>query len=408
MTFLDRWRYKYADRAGSLVASEIRALFEATERENVISLAGGMPHLRGLPFDEMGEKLHTMLKEHGEEMWQYGSAQGDLRLRNLVLEISALEAVQAQANNVIITSGAQQGLDYITRIFVNPGDVVLAEAPNYVGALGVFRSYQADVRNVAVDENGIVPELLEQQLKLLDRIGARVKFLYTVPNFHNPSGITLSTERRPVILDICKRYEILLVEDNPYGLLAFNGQINPTIYSYDYDPQLGYAPNVVYLGSFSKVMAPGFRVGWMIAPDGIKEKLILSAESAILCPSNAAQWTLVAYMQNFDWKGQIANFRQVYKQRHDTMVQALQEYLPQCTFNDPAGGFYIWLQVPDHINTKAIQQECLEAGVAYVPGRGFYATGEGDNYMRLSFCFPTPEHIVEGIKRLAGVVNKYL
>jgi DNA-binding transcriptional MocR family regulator len=405
---LDPWRYRYADRASALVASEIRALFEASNDPNVVSLAGGMPHLASMPFKEISEVVAKMMTEQGEEMWQYGSAQGNPRLRELVLDISGIESVKADPDNVVITSGSQQALDYITRIFINPGDVILAEAPNYVGALGVFRSYQAEIQNVIMDENGIIPDLLEHQLELLDRVGKRVKFLYTVPNFHNPAGVTLAVERRPKVLEICKKYGILVLEDNPYGLLSFDSTIYPSIYSYDYDETLEYAPNVVYLGSFSKIMAPGFRVGWMVCPEGIKNKLVLSAESAMLCPSNASQMTLIAYMENFDWKEQIRKYRAIYKERHDAMVDALAEFLPQCEYDDPKGGFYIWLKVPEGINTKTIQHESLKAGIAYVPGRGFYATGEGDDRMRISFCFPTPEHIREGVKRLAGVINKHL
>jgi DNA-binding transcriptional MocR family regulator len=406
--FLDPWRYKYADRSHSLVASEIRALFEASNRPEVISLAGGMPQLRSMPFKEISEVIADVITEKGEMMWQYGSAQGNYRLRELVLDISALEGVTATPDNVVITSGSQQALDYITRIFINPGDVILAEAPNYVGALGVFRSFQAEVANVAIDDLGLVPDKFEKQLKRLDQIGKRVKFLYTVPNFHNPSGVTLANERRPKVLEICKKYDVLIVEDNPYGLLSFDGDIHLSLYSYDYDAELGYAPNVVYLGSFSKIMAPGFRVGWSVVPKGIKEKLVLSSESAILCPSNASQMTLIAYLENFDWKKQIETYRNIYKERHDAMVEAIRKYLPYCDFHDPSGGFYIWLKVPEHINTKHIQAECIEAGVAYVPGRGFFATGEGDDYMRLSFCFPTPAHITEGVRRLATVLDKYV
>ncbi|MDR0950362.1 MAG: PLP-dependent aminotransferase family protein [Candidatus Ancillula sp.] len=404
---LDPWRHRYADRASFLKSSEIRALFAVATRPEIVSLAGGMPYLDGMPFKEMGEKVKELIETRGTEMWQYGAAQGFERLRELVLDICGLEGVKSTKENVVITSGSQQALDYITRIFINPGDVVLAEAPNYVGALGVFRSYQARVQNVKIDKDGIIPEKFEQLLERLDRAGERVKFLYTVPNFHNPAGVTMSEERRPKILEICKKYGILIVEDNPYGLLSFDGSVLPSIYSYDYDSKLGFAPNVVYLGSFSKIMAPGFRVGWMVAPNGIRDKLVLSSESAILCPSNASQMTLVTYLENFDWKKQIRKFREIYKERHSAMVEALGKYLPNCTYNDPTGGFYIWLKVPEGINTKAIQNECLDAGVAYVPGRGFYADGKGDDHMRLSFCFPTPEQITEGIKRLSTVINKY-
>lgn len=405
---LDPWRYEYADRANALVASEIRALFSVAENPDIISLAGGMPYLDGMPFADIAKKIEDKIVKSGKTMWQYGNAQGDYRLRELILDISGIEGVKSSPDNVVVTSGAQQALDYITRIFINPGDVIISEAPNYVGALGVFRSYQAHIMNVMMDRDGIIPEKLEELLEKCDRVGERVKFLYTVPNFHNPAGVTLSNERRPKILEICKKYQILIVEDNPYGLLSFDGKTIPSIYSYDYNSELGYAQNVVYLGSFSKIMAPGFRVGWMIAPKGIREKLVLSAESAILCPSNASQFTLVTYLENFNWKEQIDNFREIYRERHKAMVDALNKYLPTCSFNNPKGGFYIWLKIPEHINTKKIQNECLKEGVAYVPGRGFFATGEGDEYMRLSFCFPNPQEIEEGIKRLATVINRYL
>lgn len=403
--FLDPWRFDYADRAGFLVASEIRALFSVADNPDIVSFAGGMPYLEGMPFEEIADKVRERIVSDGKKMWQYGSAQGHDRLRELVLEISGIEDVKASKDNVVITSGSQQALDYITRIFINPGDVILAEAPNYVGALGVFRSYQARVENVLIDENGIIPAELIKLIERLDRVGERVKFLYTVPNFHNPAGVTLSVERRKEVLSICQKYRILIVEDNPYGLLSFDGTILPSIYSFDYDKNKNYAPNVVYLGSFSKIMAPGFRVGWMVAPNGILDKLILSSESAILCPSNASQYTLETYLDNFDWKGQIDAFRLIYKSRHDTMVRELRHKLKTCSFNDPKGGFYIWLELPDNVNSKEIQQECLDAGVAYVPGRGFYATGEGDNAMRLSFCFPSEEDIVVGVDRLAKVIN---
>ena len=397
----DPWYGSYAERAEEMRASEIRALFAVASRPEVVSLAGGMPYLDGLPFEQLGEAVKRMLVDQGTTMLQYGSAQGDEHLRELICDIVRLEGIQAHADDIVVTSGSQQGLDLIARIFCDPHDVVLAEAPNYVGALGVFRSYQVDVVNVPLDANGLVPEELERVLQEQERAGKRVKLLYTVPNFQNPAGVTMSEERRPRVLEIARRHHVLVLEDNPYGLLSFDGALHPALRSLDTD-------GVVYLGSFSKIMAPGFRVGWMIAPLGIREKLVLANESAVLCPSNASQMTLSAYLDGFDWKSQIASFRDIYRERRDAMVGALEEMCPSCTWNVPTGGFYVWLGLPTGLDSRAMLPRAVTARVAYVAGTAFYANGEGTDHMRLSFCYPTPERIREGIRRLAGVIENEL
>ncbi|MCI1901335.1 MAG: PLP-dependent aminotransferase family protein [Bifidobacteriaceae bacterium] len=396
----DPWFGMYADRAEVMRASEIRALFAVASRPEVVSLAGGMPYLEKMPFDDLSELLAKMLRDKGDVAWQYGSAQGDDHLRELVLQITALEGItDAQPDDVVITNGSQSGLDLITRIMCNPGDVVLAEAPNYVGALGVFQSFQVDVENVPLDADGLIPEAFEQAIIEQKKLGKKVKFLYTVPNFHNPAGVTMSVERRPKILDIAKRHHVLIVEDNPYGLLGFNGQTYPALRSMDAD-------QVVYLSSFSKIIAPGMRVAWMIAPPAIRHKLVLANESAILCPSNMSQMTISTYLDNFDWKKQINEYRGMYRERCDAMDSALHEYLPYCEWNKPKGGFYIWLKIPDGLDARAMLPRAITARVAYVSGTAFYTNGEGTHHMRLSFCYPTPERIREGIRRLAGVMDE--
>lgn len=397
-TRLDSWIGSYADRTHGMRASEIRALFAVANRPEVVSLAGGMPNLAGLPLDAIAETTQRLLATRGTTALQYGSGQGDERLREQVLEVMRLEGIEAHPDDVVITTGSQQALDLVTRLFINPGDVVVAEAPSYVGALGVFRAYQADVVHVPLDEHGLVPEALEETLVRLAGEGRRVKFLYTVPNFHNPAGVTLTLERRPRILEIAQRHGVLLVEDNPYGLLGFSGEPLPAIRSLDDE-------GVVYLGSFSKTFAPGYRVGWAVAPHAVREKLVLASESAILCPSNASQLAISAYLAEHDWRSQVKDFREMYRERRDAMVGALSEHIPEASWTVPDGGFYTWVRLPEGLDAQAMLPRAITALVAYVSGTAFYADGQGADHMRLSFCYPTPDRIREGVRRLAGVVE---
>ncbi|RBP97746.1 GntR family transcriptional regulator [Bifidobacterium aemilianum] len=395
----DPWYDSYAQRADAMRASEIRALFAVATRPDVVSLAGGMPYLDYLPFKELSQLIAKMLVDKGDQAWQYGSAQGDPHLREDVLQIMELEGIKdIQADDVVITNGSQNGLDLITRIMCDPGDVVLAEAPNYVGALGVFQSFQVDVVNVELDKDGLVPESFEEAIISQRKLGKKVKFLYTVPNFHNPAGVTMSVERRPRVLEIARKYHVLVVEDNPYGLLGFEGQTYPALRSMD-------AENVVYLSSFSKIIAPGMRIAWMVAPAGIRHKLILANEASILCPPNMSQMTISTYLDNFDWRKQINDYRGMYKERCETMDAALRTYLPYCSWHKPKGGFYIWLKIPEGLDSKAMLPRAITAKVAYVAGTGFYMDGQGSDHMRLSFCYPTPEQILEGVRRLSTVMD---
>lgn len=397
-TRLDRWIGSYADRTHGMRASEIRALFAVANRPEVVSLAGGMPCLDVLPMDVLSDLTQRVVATRGAVALQYGSGQGDEGLREQILDVMRLEGIQAHPDDVVVTTGSQQALDLVTRLFIDPGDVVVAEAPSYVGALGVFRAYQADVVHVPLDADGLIPEALETTLADLARQGRRVKFLYTVPNFHNPAGVTLSLERRPRILEICARYNVLVLEDNPYGLLGFEGDPLPAMRSMDED-------GVIYLGSFSKTFAPGYRVGWAVAPHAVREKLVLASESAILCPSNASQLAISAYLSTCDWRGQIKQFRELYRERRDAMIGALAEHLPDASWTVPDGGFYTWVKLPDGLDAKAMLPRAVTARVAYVPGTAFYFDGQGTDHVRLSFCYPTPERIREGVRRLAGVVQ---
>ncbi|MEU4386014.1 PLP-dependent aminotransferase family protein [Promicromonospora sp. NPDC023805] len=379
-------------------ASEIRALFSVANRPEVVSLAGGMPYLEGLPLDVIADTMQRLIATKGTTALQYGSGQGEESLREHITQVVALEGVSAHPDDVVVTTGSQSALDLVTRIFIDPGDVVIAEAPSYVGALGVFRSYQADVVQVPLDADGLVPAELDATLTRLAAEGRRVKFLYTVPTFQNPAGVSLSAERRPQLLEICRRHGVLVVEDNPYGLLGFDEEPLPALRSYDSD-------GVLYLGSFSKTFAPGYRVGFVIAPHAVRDKLVLASESAVLSPSNASQLAVATYLETCDWKAQIKAYRELYRERRDALVGALGEHLPSASWNVPKGGFFVWVRLPEGLDSRAMLPRAVTARVAYVPGTAFYYDGSGSDHMRLSFCFPTPERIREGVRRLAGVVN---
>jgi 2-aminoadipate transaminase len=399
-TRTDPYADRYAARAAGMVASEIRALFAVASRPEVVSLAGGMPNIAALPLDIVGDMLGELTRRRGTEALQYASAQGDPELRARICEVMALEGVHGSPDDVIVTVGSQQALDLLTRIFVDPGDVVLAEAPSYVGALGTFAMYQADVVHVPLDGEGLIPAALRETLERLRRDGRRVKFLYTVPTFQNPAGVTLTASRRAEILDICAAYGVLVIEDNPYGLLGFDGEPMRALRADDPD-------QVIYLGSFSKTFAPGFRIGWALAPHAVRAKLVLAAESAILSHSSFSQFAVREYLTTQPWRQQVKSFREMYRERRDTMLESLESLMPAgCTWTRPAGGFFVWLTLPEGLDAKAMAPRAIADRVAYVPGTGFYADGQGRRNMRLSYCYPEPDRIREGVRRLASVVER--
>ncbi len=396
---IDRYVGQYAERAKDMVASEIRALFAVAARPEIVSLAGGSPYVAALPLDVVGEMIGQLIANHGATALQYCTAQGDAGLRERICDVMALEEIRAHPDEVVVTVGSQQALDLLTRIFIDPGDVVLAEAPSYVGALGAFAAYQADVVHVAMDDDGLIPEALEEAIKRTAAAGKHAKFLYTVPNFQNPAGVTLAAGRRHRILDICRRAGLLVVEDNPYGLLGFDGDPMRALRADDAD-------GVVYLGTFSKTFAAGVRVGWAVAPPAIRDKLILAAESAVLCHSSFSQLTVREYLNTQPWQEQIKDFRELYRERRDATLSTLSAMMPPgCHWTRPAGGFYVWLGLPDGINAKAMLPRAISSRVAYVPGTGFYADGSGGQFARLCYSFPGPDRIAEGVRRLASVIE---
>jgi DNA-binding transcriptional MocR family regulator len=399
ITRVDPFADNYASGARAMVASEIRALFEVAARPEVISLAGGMPCVSALPLDVVGDMAGRLIGGRGPAALQYGTAQGDPGLREMICEVMRLEDIDAHPDDVVVTVGSQQALDLIARILIDPGDVVLAEGPSYVGALGVFAAYQADVIHVPMDDDGLIPEALEQVMGGLAAAGRRAKVLYTVPNFHNPAGVTLPPARRGRILGICASAGLPVIEDNPYGLLGFTGNPMRAL-------RADHPDGVVYLGTFSKTFAPGVRVGWAVAPPAVRDKLVLAAESAILCHSSFAQLLVRDYLRHQPWLEQIGIFRDLYRRRRDAMLAAFELFMPEgCRWTTPGGGFYVWLGLPGGLDSRAMLPRAVSAHVAYVPGTGFYADGSGQRHIRLSYCFPSPDRIGQGVRRLAEVLE---
>jgi 2-aminoadipate transaminase len=396
----DPWFGNYADRAHSLTASEVRALFAVVSRPEVVSLAGGMPDVSALPQDVVIAAQERALRKRGAAALQYGSGQGDPHFRDQIRHLMSLEGITADVDNIVVTTGSQQGLDSVAGLFINPGDTVLAESPTYVGALGVFRHYQAQVEHVHTDEYGINPEALADTIKRLHEAGRRIKFLYLVPNFANPSGVTLTAERRQRVIEICRANRILILEDNPYGLLYFDRKTPDAIRSFDED-------NVIYLGSFSKIFAPGYRVGWVLAPKAIRDKLVLANESSVLSPSMYSQLAISEYFDTVDWEAQLDVFRNMYRDKRDAALDAMALHLPDLHTTRPDGGFFLWVTLPDGMDSKAMLPHAVEHLVAYTPGNGFYADGTGHQFLRLSYCYPTPDRVRTGIERLATVINAH-
>lgn len=399
---LDPFVDAYAERARTMIASEIRALFSVASRPEVVSLAGGMPFVSALPLDAVAETFRRLIAERGAAALQYGSGQGAVELREQIAGLlMPMVGVSTHPDDVVVTVGSQQALDLVTRILCDPGDIVLAEAPSYVGALSVFAAYQTSVVHVAMDSEGLLPQALTETLARLAREGRKPKFLYTIPSFHNPAGVTQGPARRSEVLGICASFGLPVLEDDPYALLGFDGVVPRALRADDAD-------GVLYLGSFSKTFASGLRVGWVVAPHGVREKLVLAAEASVLCPSELSQLAVSAYLAEQPWWDQVKVFRELYRERRDALLDAMASHLPAgTTWTVPDGGFYSWVTLPEGLDATTMLARAVTARVAYVPGSAFYsgpAKVLGRSCLRLSYCYPEPERIREGVRRLASVV----
>jgi DNA-binding transcriptional MocR family regulator len=408
MSATDPFQARYARGTRAMTASEIRALFSVAARPEIVSLAGGSPFTAALPMDDVRDLVDGVLDGEGPAALNYCGGQGDPRLRQVLAELMREEGIEASPDDIVVTVGSQQALDLLGRMFCDPGDVIVAEGPSYVGALSAFSQYQVDVVHVPMDADGLDPDALEVTLDRLAAESRRVKFLYTVPNFHNPAGVTLAEDRRDRVLEVARRHDVLVVEDNPYGLLGFEGPVPDALRARDAD-------NVVYLGTLSKIFCPGLRVGWALVPPALRDRLILVKEAADLCSPQFSQAIAYHYFAGNPWRETIKTFREVYRERRDATIDALREGFGEgideagVTWTEPDGGFYVWVNLPGGLDTRAMLPKAINARVAYVPGNAFYADDQqGRSHLRLCYSFPTPERIHEGVRRLTGVVAEEL
>lgn len=395
----DQWEDFYAHRVNSMRSSATRDLFGAASRSDIISFSGGMPDVRLVSK----EVLHTTLKELVDQdlgmALQYGSTDGRPQTKAIVRMLMEEIGVSGLADaDIAITTGAQQGLDLIGKTFINPGDTIIVEAPTYLGALQAFSAYQPQVRAVPFDDEGMRTDLLAE---LLEELGPRgAKFLYTIPTFQNPGGVTMSLERRQELLRLCNEYEIPVVEDDPYSRLRFSGEPVACLRSMD--------DKVIYLGTFSKIFAPGLRLGWMIAPRPILKKVLLTKQGTDLCGSAFNQVAAEHYFADTPWRETLESFIQKYKSRRDALLDAMEEYFPkELSWTKPEGGFFVWVTLPDFIDTDELLPAALEKGLTFVPGSGCFPD-RTSNSLRLAFCYEAEDDLREGARRLAALINERL
>ncbi len=399
---LERYANLFAERTRVMRSSAMRDLMAVTARPEVISLAGGLPDTSTFPPQSFAAQMTRIAQESAAEALQYGPTEGFEETKDCILQVMGAEGMMPDHEDLIVTTGAQQAIDLICKTLLDPGDVVICEAPTYPGAVPVFCSYQADVVQIECDAEGMRVEELEGVLEQLTREGRRAKFVYSVPSFQNPAGATMSFERRRMLVELARRHEILVVEDNPYGLLRFGGEPLPPLY------QLDGGDFVIYLGTFSKILSPGIRLGWMVAPPPVMEKVVLGKQAADLCTSTLTQYFVREYFAEGRWREYIADLVEIYRERRDVMVESLRKYFPaQATWTEPEGGLFIWATLPEYIDTSDLLAKALRDDVAFVPGQAAYVEeGRGRNSMRLNFSGVTEDEIREGIRRIGKVIEE--
>lgn len=388
---------KYSDRMSTIKASEIREILKLTLREDIISFAGGLPAPELFPVNEMKIVADKVLTEIGQEAMQYSTTEGYNPLRKHIVERMKKAEVNTSFENILITSGSQQGLDFSGKIFLNPSDIVICESPSYLGAINAFNSYQCQFREVETDNNGMIIEDLEKQINENENI----KFIYVIPDFQNPSGKTWSLERRQKLIDVANKHDIVIIEDNPYGELRYEGKHLPSIKSLDTEDR------VVYLGTFSKTFAPGLRIGWVCASDEILNKYIMIKQSSDLQTNSMTQRELSRFLDEYSLDAHIDKIVAVYRKRRDLMAETMKNEFPETVkYIVPEGGLFIWVEVPEYIDTKKLMVKAIEKKIAFVPGRSFYPNSNTVNTMRLNFSNMNEKNIVEGITRLGRLLKQ--
>lgn len=388
----------YSEATGLIKSSEVRDLMSVTGRHDIISFAGGLPYVNGLPKDELASVMDRVIRESHATALQYGSTEGLAGLKSQLVEIMSEEGLEADTDHILVTTGSQQALDLLSRIFIDPGDKIIIEGPTYLGALSAFRPTNPEFITIPLDRDGIKVELLKDALERAG--GDKPKFIYVVPNFHNPAGATISMSRREELIELAYDHDLIIIEDNPYGLLRFEGEPLPPLAAMD-------SERVIYVGTLSKIVSPGIRVGWVLAQAPIIDKLATLKQSADLCSSNLSQAFAEEYLSRGLCKKNLPHLRDLYKERRDAMISSLEEHFPEeSSWTKPEGGLFIWASLPEYLDTSKMLPLAIENKVAFVPGSAFYHDGSGKNNMRLNFSFPSPEEIFLGMEKLGNVIRK--
>ncbi len=396
---LERYAGLFAERTRVMRSSAMRDLMAITASPEVISLAGGLPDTSTFPPQSFAAQMTRIAQESAAEALQYGPTEGFEETRDCILQVMGAEGMLPDPHDIIVTTGGQQGIDLVCKTLIDPGDVVICEAPTYPGAVPVFCSYQADVVQIECDEDGMRIDELEALLERLRGEGRKPKFIYSVPTFQNPAGVTMSLPRRNRLVELARRHELLLVEDNPYGLLRYGGEPMPPLY------QLDGGDFVIYIGTFSKILSPGIRLGWTVAPPPVMEKIVLGKQATDLCTSTLTQYFVREYFREGRWQHYIDDLTEIYRRRRDVMLAALDEHFPAAaTWTEPEGGLFIWATLPAYIDTSDLLAKALRADVAFVPGQAAYVDGRGGSSMRLNFSGVSEDEIREGIRRIGQVI----
>lgn len=398
---LERYAGLFAARTRVMTSSAMRDMMAVTARPEVISLAGGNPDLSTFPPGAFTAAMQRIGAEQLTTALQYGPTEGLAPVKACVAEVMAAEGMRVHDDDLLITTGGQQVIDLMCKTLIDPGDVVIAEAPTYPGAVPTFSTYEADVVQVELDDDGMRIDELEAVLARLDAEGRKPKFVYTVPTFQNPAGVTMSLQRRRRLVQIARERELLVLEDNPYGLLRYEGEPLPTLRSLD------GGEYVVYLGTFSKILSAGLRLGWVAAPRPVLAKMNLGKQASDLCSSSLTQHFVAGFFAEGDWRRYVADLVGMYRRRRDTMLAALEEHLPpEATWTRPQGGLFVWATLPDYVDTTDLLALALRENVAFVPGRAAFLDGRGGTSMRLNFSGADEAAIREGVRRIGTVVGE--
>ncbi|MFJ7469315.1 PLP-dependent aminotransferase family protein [Peribacillus frigoritolerans] len=390
---------KFAERARLVKSSETREILKVTERPEVISFAGGLPAPELFPVENLKNACNAVLDEEGAASLQYGTTEGYIPLRGAISQRMKGIGINSTIENVLITSGSQQALDLTGRLFINEGDTIICESPTYLAAINAFKSYDAKFVEVVMDDDGMVMEELEKKLNN----HPDTKFIYTIPDFQNPTGRTLKLERRKRMIELANQYDVLIVEDNPYGAVRFAGEELPPVKHFDTENR------VIYISTFSKIFTPGLRLGWICADESFIEKYVAFKQTADLHTDSLAQRITAKYMEIYDMEEHIKKIKAVYKTKCTNMMRSIEEFFPKnLSYSNPEGGLFIWVELPEGIDSAHIFTECLKNNVACVPGTPFFPNGTQKNTLRLNYSNMSNEKIIEGIKRMGEVLHREL